>query len=138
MTQTRWTTEPWPWPEDTREDKAQRVAKSYRQLAFDHTQGRITDLAGELYRLDQQWLRRGAYWAIPSYDPYDADEWVNATDAAHYANVEPTTIRKWAERKNIRVDHDHDGTPLYNIGDLREFDARRKRARAERKSLRAL
>lgn len=128
----------WPWPADSREDRAKRVATSYRELlqrlsrGERDSAGQLLDVAGELYRLDQYWLQRAAYWAVPSYDPYDPDEWVNAADAAHYADVDPKTIRKWAERDEIRVDHTRDGTPIYNIGDLRAYDARKKQARLER------
>lgn len=125
----RWHVKPWPWKGDSREDKAKRVALSYRQLVFDISQGRCFDPAGDLHRLDQQWLEYGAFWAVPSWDPYDADDWVHAADAGHYADVEPGTIRKWAERGHIRVDHDHDGAPIYNIGDLRAYDAQQKRNR---------
>lgn len=69
---------------------------------------------------------------MPRYDPYDADDWLNATDAGHYAGADPKVVRKWAERGHIRVDHDHDGTPLYNVGDMRAYAARKKRARIER------
>lgn len=125
----RWTVQPWPWPGDSREDKAKRVARSYRQLVFDISQGRVEDPAGDLYRLDQQWLQYGAFWAVPSQDPYDPSEWVHAADAAHYADVEPGTIRKWAERGHIRVEHDHHGAPVYNIGDLRANEIRQRNAR---------
>lgn len=126
-----WSTQPWPHPEDDREDRAKRVALSYRQLLFDITQGQCDDPAGELYRLDQKWLRLGAFWAVPSLDPYEGTEWVYAADAAHYADVEPGTVRKWAERGHIRVEHDHRGAPVYNVGDLRAIDARRRRKRIE-------
>ncbi|MBU8830850.1 hypothetical protein [Mycolicibacterium goodii] len=123
----------WPWPEDTREDRAKRIAVSFRQLLLQVAGGQVIDPAGALRNLTQQWLQyEGTGWLIPTFDPYDNDDWVNATDAAHYANVDPKTIRKWAERGHIRVDHDPTGTPLYNIGDMRAYDARKKRARIQR------
>jgi hypothetical protein len=131
----RWKTEPWPNPADTREDRAKRVAASYRDLlqrmaaGERDTYGLPLDAAGELYRLDQYWLRHGAFWAVPSYDPYDADDWVTAVDASHYADVESGTVRKWAARGHIRAEHLDDGTPVYNIGDIRNY---RTRGRLER------
>lgn len=116
----------WPWPEDTREDKAKRVQGWYRDVLERVAQGRCDNPAADLWILDERCKQLGVYWAVPSHDPYDADEWVNAADAAHYADVQPGTIRKWAERGHIRVDHDHDGTPLYNIGDLRKREVIRR------------
>lgn len=130
----RWAIEPWPYPGDrTREERAKRVSASYRGLLERIARGQYTQLdpAGELYLLDQYWLRHGAFWAVPGDDPYDADEWVVAADAAHYADVEPGTIRKWSERNHIRVEHLEDGTPVYNIGDIRA----RKSARAQASAL---
>jgi hypothetical protein len=128
----RWNVESWPHPEDGREDRPKRVALSYRQLAADIAQGNCPDPVRELHQLDERWLRHGAFWVVPSFDPYDPTEWVHAADAAHYADVEPGTIRKWAERGHIRVDHDHTGAPIYNIGDLRDHGANRARARIDR------
>ncbi|MCX8559792.1 hypothetical protein OS122_02615 [Mycolicibacterium mucogenicum] len=121
---------PWPWPEDTREDKAKRVQGWYRDVLERVARGQCDNPAGELYILDERCKELGVYWAVPSRDPYDADEWVNAADAAHYADVLPGTIRKWAERGQIRVDHMHDGTPVYNIGDLRAREVSRRSGRA--------
>lgn len=120
---------PWPWSGDTREDKAKRIAQSYRQLAVDIINGEIPNPPTALTKLDQRWLEHGAFWAVPSQDPYDPTQWVHAVDAAHYADVEPGTIRKWAERGHIRVDHDHNGAPIYNIGDLRANEVRQRQER---------
>jgi hypothetical protein len=120
---------PWPWPEDSREDRIKRVGRSYRDLILRITQGRCDDPAGDLHRLDMHWHSYGVHWPVPRTAPADPDDWVTAADAAMYADVAPGTVRKWAQRGLIRVDHRGDGTPIYNIGDLNDLARRRAKSR---------
>lgn len=121
---------PWPWPEDTREDRTKRVGRSYRDLVLKIAQHRTDDPAGDLARLDAHWAQYGVNWPVPRIAPMDPDDWVTALDAGMYADVAPGTIRKWAQRGHIRQDHRVDGTPVYNIGDINQLA--RKRAREQR------
>lgn len=112
--------QPWPRPEQDREERAQTIAKSYRDSCLDNMRE----------FLDNYWKQfEGTEWIDPGWDPYDELDWVRAADAAMYFHVAPGTVRKWAERKHIRTMMDSDGTPLYNIGDIREYRGRRRQAR---------
>ena len=113
------TTEPWPFPGHSREERAQHIARAYRELVFDITQGRCTDPAGDLHRLDMTWRRYGIHWHMPTIaPPLDPHEWVNARDAAHYADRAEATIRTWAHRGHIETRVGRDGSTQYLLGSL--------------------
>ena len=131
MTDAYLITEDWPWPQDTREERAKRIANSYRGLLFDITQGRILDPAGAMHRLDMKWRRYGINWHLPGQAPADPLDWVTAVEAALYADVKPSTIRKWAERGLIRVNRNQ-RTNRYNIGDINDLKRDRVQARYDR------
>lgn len=124
--------EPWPWPGDSREERAQRVARSYRELIFDITQGRVIDPAGALLRLDAKWRKLGIFWHTPTAaPPPDPHEWVNARDAAHYANRAEATIRTWAHRGHITTRVGGDGSTQYLLGSLMDYAVQQRRRRAD-------
>lgn len=137
---------PWPWPDDTPEDKAKRVARSYRGLVQSIAQGRCTDPAGDLHRLDQHWLELDQHWVMPQVVPFDPDEWLSAADMvvafAHYKTLTEGQIRNWAYLKRRGADGisevpGPDGRPLYNTGDVMSHLVRqaRRRSTAARKQL---
>ncbi len=132
----RWTVQPWPWPGDSREDRAKRVAQSYRQLVFDITQGRIEDPAGELYRLDRQWAGYGIHWTTTpdeAIDELGLDDWQTAADLAHLIHHTPADIYRWARRGHITQRVSADGSPEYSLTSARQYlDARRERRTTHR------
>lgn len=135
---TRWHTKPWPWPGDSREDKAKRVARSYRALNLRIAQGRCEDPAGDLHRLDQHWDELGVHWHMPApdlmTDAAEHDEWWASRDLAHAIDRDRRDIYNWARAGHIRQRTGVDGTPEYNVADVVAYNTklreRRTRSRA--------
>lgn len=130
-----WMPKPWPYPGDSREDKAKRVAISYRQLVFDISQGRCDDPAGDLHRLDRQWAEYGIRWPNPPAQPLsesDLDEWMNAADLANLIHRAPADIYRWARRGNIRQRVSADGSPEYSVESVVEYQRQQRQRRATR------
>jgi hypothetical protein len=123
-------TKPYPFPGDSREERAKRVAHSYRQLVQDIAQGRCDDPAGALHRIDMQWRDVGVYWPCPMPDIYDDDEWLPAPDLAHYFHRTRKDIYNWARHGNITQRTGPDGRPEYSVRSVREYlrSARARRA----------
>lgn len=109
---------PYPWPEDSREERAQRVAHSYRDLVQRIAQGECDDPAGDLHRLDQHWHGYGVHWHTPSDRPLDPDEWLSATDMAHLIHRSRRDIYNWAARGNIEQRVSADGSPEYSVASV--------------------
>jgi hypothetical protein len=124
---------PWPWPEDTREGRAQRIAHSYRQLIQDIAQGRCTDPAGDLHRLDQKWANYGIMWHFPMLpDPLsDAAEWMSAPDLSAALNRPRKDIYNWARLGHIEQRTGPDGAPEYLTSSV--IDYQRKLTTRRRK-----
>lgn len=126
----RWNVKPWPWPGDDREDKAKRIALSYRQLVFDITQNRVDDPAGALHRLDQHWAEHGHYWPRPGAMPVEDDEWMTAAELAHYLDKSPADIYRWARRAKIQQRTGADGAPEYSLSSAQQYLLERRQKRA--------
>lgn len=126
----RWDIKPWPWPGDNREDKAKRIALSYRELVFDITQGRCDDPAGDLHRLDRHWAEYGHYWPNPGMMPADTDEWLTAADLAHLIDKSPVDIYRWARRDKIHQRVSPDGSPEYSLPSARAYQQEQRDRRA--------
>lgn len=126
---------PWPWPEDTsREDKAKRIARSYRALVQRIAQSRCDDPAGDLYRLDQEFLELGVNWHMPVVISADPDEWMPAADIAHYISRTPKDIYNWARRGHIEQRTSADGTPEYSWQSVLDYAKRRRSRTHDRQS----
>ncbi len=133
MTQTprrRWTATPWPWPGDSREDKAKRVALSYRELVHNIAQGRCDDPAGELHRLDQHWARHGVFWPVPNHQPVDPEAWLTAAELAHYIDRAPADIYRWARRDKITQRTGADGSPEYQLASALKYEQQQRQRRS--------
>lgn len=132
---------PWPWPEDTAEDKAKRVARSYRGLVRRIAQNDCHDPAADLARLDEHWQEHGIYWTAPSAVPFDADDWLSAADVvvtfAHFVTLTENQVRQWAYMKRkggdgITEQPGPDGKPRYQAGDVMAYLVRQRRRRRQR------
>lgn len=126
---------PWPNPGDSLEDKAKRVAVSYRALIFDITQGRCYDPAGDLHRLDRHWAEYGIYWPNPPGQPLNdnaLDEWMNAVDLAHLIHRSPVDIYRWSRRGNIKQRASADGSPEYSVASVVDYQRAQRQRRAAR------
>jgi hypothetical protein len=121
---------PWPWPGDSREDKARRIALSYRELVFEISQGRCDDPAGALHRIDAHWSQLGVHWHLPSRPDMltEPDEWMSAPDVAHAIDRTRKDIYNWASRGHIQQRCGPDGTPEYLVGSVINY-AKTLRAR---------
>lgn len=124
----------WRWPGDTREDKAKRVALSYRRLAERADPAAVADL-------DRQWQAEGVFWTVPSNSPIDTDAWLDAADIVvhlqHLVHLTEHQVRQMAYRKRkggdgILEEPGPDGRPRYNVGDLLGY-LTRQRQRRQRK-----
>ncbi|MCV7354481.1 hypothetical protein [Mycolicibacterium fluoranthenivorans] len=120
---TRWRTRPWPWPEDNREDKAKRVALSYRGLVQRIAQGMCEDPAGDLHRLDEHWASLDIHWTRPRPNLLnDADdEWMSARDIAHALDRTRKDIYNWARAGHIEQRCGPDGAPEYLVGSVKDY-----------------
>ncbi|MGV0042045.1 hypothetical protein [Mycobacterium colombiense] len=125
---------PWFWPGATREDKAKHVARAYRQLVFDITQGHVDDPAGELHRLDQQFIDRGIYWMQPSHPDLlaEPEQWMTAPDLAHLLDRPRKDIYNWSRLGHIEQRCGPDGTPEYRVGSVINYQAKLRQRRTER------
>lgn len=125
----KWTIKPWPYPGDSREDKAKRVAVSYREVVQRIAQGEAINAAFELYLLDQQWASHGIYWPNPPDDLIDPDEWLTAADMAHLTDRTPADIYRWARRGNIQQRLSADGSPEYHVASAIAYQHKQRQRR---------
>ncbi|MCG7592406.1 hypothetical protein [Mycobacterium sp. PSTR-4-N] len=134
MGERRHRVKPWPWPGDSREDRAKRVALSYRSLAFEASQGRIDDIAGELHRLDWRWSEYGVTWTTPSQRPLDPEEWMTAADLAIVINRPRKDLYNWARLGHIEQRCGPDGAPEYSVASVIAYQRKlhQRRTRKEK------
>lgn len=119
------TTKPWPWPGQSREDKAKQVALSYRGLLRSIAQGRCNDPAGDLHRLDEHWRALGVTWHTPAPISADPDDWMCAADIAQYVGRTPKDVYNWARRGHITQRTAADGSPEYLLRSVLDYARRR-------------
>jgi hypothetical protein len=115
----------WPWCGDTREDRARRVALSYRRLMEMALAGQIDDPAAAFEQLDSKWLELGQHWLKPGQTPLDLDEWMTPADMAELFSIDPHDLRNWAARGHIRAIIDSSRRHLYCVGDVVEYARQR-------------
>ena len=131
MTVTSIRAQPWPWPGDSREDKARRVAGSYRDLIQRIAMGQCDDPAGDLHRLDETWTARGITWIRPNRTtPLDPDQWLTAPELAEIIGRPRKDIYNWARLGHIEQRCGPDGTPEYLTGSVIQYHARLRTRRA--------
>lgn len=114
----------WPWHADTREDRARRVALSYRRLIELALNGQIDDPTTALNSLDAKWQELGQGWVKPSDTPLDMDGWLTPAELADLFHIDPHSFRNWAKRGRIRVMVVH-GVRRYCVGDVVSYYAQR-------------
>jgi hypothetical protein len=113
---------PWPWPADTREDKARRIAMSYRRLIELALMGQIDDLKTAFDTLDTKWNELGQTWIHPTDSrPLRLDEWLRPGELAELFDIDPHAFRDWARRGHIRVMRNDAGWRIYCVGDIVEY-----------------
>lgn len=119
----------WPWPGDTREDRARRVALSYRRLMEMALQGQIEDLAKAFEALDSKWIELGQHWVKPGDVPLDLDDWLAPADLVELFGVDAHDLRNWAQRGHIRSIRLSSRRSLYCVGDVVAYARKRRQQR---------
>lgn len=109
----------WPWPQDNREDRARRIALSYRRLC--------TDNNIDTSQLDQHWAKHGQTWLTPTELP-NLDAWITEAEAAAAFHQPTKSIYDWGRRGHIRVLHTPEGRRV-NIADILDYHKRRRARR---------
>lgn len=122
----------WPWPGDTREDKAKRVALSAIHLADRLAHQQILDPVAAIERFHQEWQSLGVGWTRPTNSPLDLDDWQPAPVVADLLGRTTWDIYNWAARHShqIRTGTRSDGVAIFNVGDVAKFIAEGWRKRA--------
>lgn len=114
----------WPWHADTREDRAKRIALSYRRLALALAAGEAD--ASALADLDAQWADLGAGWVRPIEQELDLDGWLSAGELAALLCIDPQRFRDWARRGHIRSAVFDGPHRLYCVGDVVAYERNRR------------
>ncbi|DAZ90331.1 hypothetical protein [Mycobacteroides abscessus] len=112
---------------ESREARNKRIAITAIDLLTRIVAGDISDPAAALARFHQERINEHVYWTQPSTMPYDPDQWLTANEMAEIADVEPGTVQKWNHRGYITSSEAHDGTKLYNVGEVNRLLAKRQR-----------
>lgn len=105
----------------SREERAQRVARSYRTLVQQIAQGKCEDPAGDLHRLDMQWQSCGVAWHMPRNKPIDPDAWMSAAELAITLNRTRKDIYNWARLGHIEQRASADGAPEYSVASVLDY-----------------
>lgn len=119
----------WPWPGDSREDRAKRIALSYRR-ALEAVAREYPRAAEKLSDLDDHWCEVGQGWLRPTNAPLRLEDWLTAIEIADLFNQAPKTIYDWGRRGRIRTITNNAGDRLYCVGDVVEYARNRRHCRA--------
>ncbi|DAZ90133.1 Uncharacterised protein [Mycobacteroides abscessus subsp. bolletii] len=111
---------------ESREVRNKRIAIIAIDLLTRVVAGDIADPAAALARFHQARVDEHVYWTQPSAMPYDPDQWLTANEMAEIADVLPSTVQQWNYRGYITSSQAHDGTKLYNVGEVNRYLARRR------------
>lgn len=122
---------PWPSPGESREERAWHVARSYRNLIFQISQGHCDDPAGDLHRLDRHWAEYGIHQLNTTNADLltEPDEWMNAPDLAHAIGRTRRDIYNWARLGHIEQRCGPDGAPQYKVGSVVEYQKKLRQRR---------
>ena len=120
---------PWPWTADSREDRARRVALSYRRLMELALDGYIDDPATAFATLDAKWQELGQHWIKPVEAQLDLDDWLTPGELAELFSLDARAFRDWARRGHLRM-LVTDGQRRYNVGDVVSYSKTRRQRRS--------
>lgn len=115
----------WPWKGDSREDRAKRVALSYRNAL-------ATAAPGACAELDRHWQSLDAGWVKPSDTPLRLDDWLTANEMGELLSISPRGVYMLGYRDLIKVYERSDGQRVYRVGDVVEYHSERRKWRATR------
>lgn len=114
----------WPWPGDSREDRAKRVALSYRTALLNHAPE-----AAET--LDEHWISLEQGWVRPTNQPLRLDDWLTEAEMADLLSISPKGVYMLGHRQRVRV-HTVNGVRLYCVADIVEYHQKRRLWRARK------
>jgi hypothetical protein len=117
----------WPVPGDTPLDRARRIATTYRNALTQHDPHQAAIL-------DKRFTELGEAWVVPQPAALDLDAYLGAAAMSEYlgGDPQPGTIRQWAQRGHITRHTNDAGRTVYRVGDILDYLARLRRARAAR------
>ena len=118
----------WPWPTDSREDRARRVALSYRQLVEMAIAGRIPCLPDALAKLDERWCSLSQGWVKPTHAPLDPESWLTPKEIADLLHIDTHDLRNWHARGHVRRRETQGFPPRYSVEDVIKYGARIRRS----------
>ncbi|HTX55290.1 MAG TPA: hypothetical protein VMD08_17940 [Candidatus Baltobacteraceae bacterium] len=118
----------WPWVTDSPEDRARRVALSYRHLVERIRFDAVADVGAELDALDGRWAELGAGWVKPTALELDTAEWVTARQLADMFHKTPQWVHNMGSRGHIEVRRIGD-SPRYCVGDVLAYEVKRRQRR---------
>ncbi|WP_301119813.1 hypothetical protein [Mycolicibacterium fortuitum] len=98
------------------------LARSFADMTPDPAQTAVA-----LEEFHARWEAEGVWWTRPRPMAFDFDDWISAADMAVIADVGPNTVRMWCRRGHITAGCAPDGSPLYNVGEVLRYQARRER-----------
>lgn len=119
----------WPWPQDSREDRARRVAHSYRRLAL-RLAASVHNSRNSVTELDQHWLDHGQSWLVPTQSTINPDDWVTSYEASELFSVPAKSVYDWGRRGHIRkLAAAKNGIVRYSVGDIIQYSHNRGKRR---------
>lgn len=122
---------------ESREDRNKRIAIEAIALATnaiallrDANSGIHRDhtMPEDLEAFHKRWETRTppVTWTRPGQLALDPDEWCTANELGAYLDKDPATIRRWHYRGHISSIGASDGTPLYRVGEVVAYEAKRR------------
>lgn len=85
-------------------------------------------ISNELDLFRQRWEARGVTWLRPADTPFNPDAWLPAPEIAKLADVTPNAVRNWYTRGHITSTDGPNGRPLFNVGEVVRYQARRTKS----------
>jgi hypothetical protein len=115
----------WPWPSDSALERARRIAGSYRTAVLAVDPDMCARLDATAIRLDQGWV-------VPEKSTeQDLDGELKTGQVAARCYVTEKTVDAWAA-DGLPFRKDSAGLRWFRLGDVLDFDAKRRRQRVER------
>lgn len=116
----------WPWPGDTRTDRAQRCARWYREALHEHAPAVCRDIDSRLIaEFGQQWL-------APTLSTRQLDDYVTVDEAAEHVGLQPSAVYKWIDKDRLDPVRGNDNRIRVRLGDALEVMAENRRKRSAR------
>lgn len=126
---------------ESREDRNKRIALEAIALATNAAKllalvqsglPRTHTMDEDIEAFHARWEKRDVHWTRPGQLELDPNAWHTANELAAYLDKEPATIRRWHYRGHISSIPASDGSPLYQVGEVVAYEAKRRVSTAPR------